>query len=73
LWQQALANFEKLDRKAGAAKTYSNLGLLRERRGDRTAACTHWRKARDLWRAIGNTDMEAKMERLLHEASGARA
>jgi tetratricopeptide (TPR) repeat protein len=57
-----------LGHKEGAARDYGNLGLINKTRGDMAEACVHWRKARDLWRHIGNKAEAAEYESLLREA-----
>ncbi len=52
--KKALALDEALGRKEGMASDYGNLGSLEHQRGNTAAACAHWTKARDLFRAMGS-------------------
>jgi protein O-GlcNAc transferase len=66
--RKALALDEKLGSKEGMASGYGRLGILYQEKGDMTAARAHWRKARGMWREIGNAGEVEKYEGWLREA-----
>lgn len=62
---KALQLNEELGRKEGMAIAYSNLGNIYQDRKDKARMCECWRKARDLWRAMGLEDKAAEAEKRL--------
>jgi tetratricopeptide (TPR) repeat protein len=60
---KALALFQELGSKEGMANAYGNLGNIHQNRKDKAKMCECWRKARDLWRAMGLEVRAAEEER----------
>jgi len=54
MYRKALALDEVLGRKEGMAIQYANIGNVYLTRGDTAAACSHWVRARDLFRTLGS-------------------
>jgi tetratricopeptide (TPR) repeat protein len=65
--QKSLKLNEELGRKEGMAKAYRNLGTIFWHRKDKAKMCECWRKARDLWRAMGLENNAAEAEVLLKQ------
>ena len=69
MYRKALALYAEVGAASdGMASTTGNLGFLYEDKGDLDTACAHWRKARDLWREIGNAGEVEKYEGGLRKA-----
>ena len=56
---------EELGSKEGMAIAYGNLAVVYWDRKDKARMCECWRKARDLWRAMGLEDKAAEAEKWL--------
>lgn len=67
-YRESLALNEVIGSQIGIAINYDNLGRLEEERGNRVAACAHWTKARDLYRALSSPDA-AKVEGWMREVN----
>jgi tetratricopeptide (TPR) repeat protein len=67
--KKSLAMEEHLGRKEGMASDCGNLGNLYKRRGDMAQACSHWRRARDLFRELGMKPQIDQVELSLRAAN----
>lgn len=68
-YEKVLALGNRTADKTWTAVATGNLGIVYVKKGDMPKACGHWRKARDLWREIGNPDEAAKYEGWLRDAT----